>query len=318
MATNPEISATEDTSGKPQRRMWLPSPGWTAVVVLAAIVPGCFFAIWRPYHCEQRVIERLNGPLGMSIGATHEYVGPELLRPYSNHDWMRCLQRVSELRVQDQAWPAGVTQLPSLHSLRRCEEVRFWHSAVDDRRFLSWAATCPRLKKVSFEYSKVSGDALRGLDGREGVREIRMEDCSGLASVLELPEISTLEAVRINGGPFTGVDVRGAPNLVRLEAKSCLVTDEGVALLSGAPRLEVVLLGSHDGDLTDAAIEHLAQVPRLRYLEVQFHHQITRAGLERLAGLPMLRGVNVYGTAAETELAELQRVLPQARAHYGP
>jgi hypothetical protein len=78
------------------------------------------------------------------------------------------------------------------------------------------------------------------------------------------------------------------------------------------------MLASHYGGLTDAAIEHLAQVPRLRYLEVRFHHRITRTGLERLAGMPRLQGVNIHGTAAEDELLKLQRVLPQAVSHYGP
>jgi hypothetical protein len=145
-----------------------------------------------------------------------------------------------------------------------------------------------------------------------------MESCYGPESVLELPAIDSLESVRINGGPFTGFDVSRATNLLRLEAKSCRPTDDGVALLAGAPRLEVVMLAEHYGRLTDTAIDHLAQVPQLRYLEVRFHRRITRAGLERLAGMPRLRGVNVFGTAADEELAELQRVLPQARAHYDP
>ena len=53
-------------------------------------------------------------------------------------------------------------------------------------------------------------------------------------------------------------------------------------------------------------------------MDLRNNAEITRTAIERLADLPRLQTVNVFGTGGADELDELQQVLPQAKSTYSP
>ena len=309
----------DPTSAAPSRRWWLPSPGWTAVIVLTSVALGLVTAVWWPYHCEQRIVEQLQGPLGVKVSTSPVYVGPEVLQAYADRPWMRWFQRVGELRFADpHLSQQQLRYSPDFSPLRNCRHVSFMHMRLEDAEYTQPLVRCRELKSISIIDCELAEDALRGLDGHAGLEGITITGCYWKPVTLELPAAPRLWAVRVNGATIDGLDVSRTPNLRRLEAKNCRMDDAGVALLTAAPRLEVLMIPQHYGGLTDASVDHLLQLPELRYLDLRFQQRLTRPALERLAVLPKLQTVNVHRTTADREFDRLQQSLPQAKSTYDP
>lgn len=315
----PISAESSEPATNPTRRFWLPSPGWAAVIVLTAVLLGLAAAVWWPYHCEQRIIEQLRGPLGVKVDVARAYVGPEVLEEYAGRSWMRWFHRIGSLRFDDpHLSPQQLAYFPELSPLRNCGSITFMHMRLQDAAYTQPLVSCRELKSISIIDCELAGDALRGLDGHAGLEEISITGCYWKPVALELPAAPRLWAVRVNGATIDRFDVSRTPNLLRLEAKNCRMDDEGVAMLAAAPRLEVLMIPQHYGGLTDASIDHLLQLPELRYLDLRFQQRLSRPALERLAELPKLRTVNVHRTAADGEFDLLQQRLPQAKSTYDP
>lgn len=312
-------SDSSDAGGSASRRWWLPSPGWTAVIVVALVAFGLVVAVWWPYHRERRIIDRLRGPLGVKVSVSPVYEGPEILEPYANREWMRWFHRVGELQFYDALWTKQqLARFPDLDPLRHCRHVQFMNMSLENSLYTKPLARCTALQSVSIYNCSLAGDALRGLDGCPRLEEITIVSCYGHVVTLEVPAVSSLHSLRVNAAPFDGFDVSRCPDLRRLEAKNCRVDDAGLALLTAAPQLQIVLVPSNGRLLTDASIDHLLQLPELRYLDLRFQAQLTRPALEHLVVLPNLRSVNVFHTAADQEFDQLQQALPQAKSTYEP
>ncbi len=312
-------SDSSDAGGSASRRWWLPSPGWTAVIVVVLVAFGFVAAVWWPYHRERRIIDQIRGPLGVKVSVSPVYEGPEILEPYANREWMRWFHRVGELQFYDALWTKQqLARFPDLDPLRQCRHVRFTNMNLENAQYTKPLSRCRALQSVAIYNCELAGDALRGLDGSPILEEITIASCYGPVVALELPAASSLRAVRVNHASFSGFDVSRSPNLSRLEAKNCRIDDAGLRLLAGAPQLEVVMIPCHYGPLTDESIETFLQLPSLRHLDLRFQHQLTGPALERLAVLPRLDTVNVFHTAADEDLEGLRRVLPQAKSTYSP
>lgn len=320
MSLDKSKSAEETVpASRSPRRIRLPSPGWTAVIVLTAVVLGLVTAVWWPYHCEQRIVAQLQGPLGVKVDAVPVYVGPEVLHTYAQRPWMKWFHRVGELRFEDpHLSPQQLKYFPDLDLLRHCRTVSFTNMRLEDASYTAPFVRCRELKSISIHHCELAGDALRGLDGHAGLGEITITWCHWKPVILEMPAATRLWAIRVNDATIDGFDVSRTPNLRRLEAKNCRMGDDGVAMLAGAPRIEVLMIPNHYGPLTDECVDHLLQLPELRYLDLRFQGRLTRPALERLAALPKLKTVNVHRTAADEEFDLLQQSLPQAKSTYDP
>ncbi len=211
---------------------------------------------------------------------------------------------------------SGAVSFPDLAPLRRCTSLKLTWIEMEDAECLRGVAACESLRTLEFMGCRLNADGLRGLDGLSDLREIRMENCSVRGDLLELPVAPSLQSFRCNHVMFRTLDVSGAPELRRVEAKNCSFSDEGVAMLLDTPHLEVLMFPN--GALTDAAVDDLLELRSLRYLDLRHNAQMTRTAIERLADLPQLQTVNVHGTGADEELDRLQQVLPQAKSTFSP
>lgn len=289
------------------------------MLVLALIALGIVAAVWWPWHREQRIIDQFQGPyLRVQVSPGYKYVGPLWLDRFFDRRSLMWLHRIDALNFFKSRWPDDSAPFPDLQPLQHCTGIYFDHMTVDDPLYSRRIARCPALTQLNLRRCEISGGALRGLDGHAALQEIHIVSCDGPPDVLELPAVPSLHTLKINQARFAGIDPRAAPNLRRLEAKNCRITDEGLSRLAGAPRLEVVMIPRHTIGLTDAGIDHLLQLPSLRHLDLRFQRDLTRPALERLAPLPRLQTVNVFGTQAEDELDQLREALPQAKSTYSP
>ena len=304
------------------RRFPLPSPGMTACVTLVVILAGVTLSVWWPYHCEQRVLEEVDALPGIHAHAGYRYIGPRLFEEYADRSWMRWFGRIEELKITDSrpgmpppstSVGPSVTRIPNLKLLRRCTTLKLYRVPLQDRDCLKGAVACDGLRVVEFGGCQLERESLHGLDEHAGIVEIVMTSCSVDGEVLELPNLPSLRSFRGNHAWFRQLDVSQTPNLRRVEAKNCSFSDEGVRMLLEAPHLEVLMFTY--GRLTDAAIDDLVQLRSIRFLDFRWNPRLTREGVERLADLPRLTSVNVYGTgAADPDLNDLQKVLPQAQS----
>lgn len=91
------------------------------------------------------------------------------------------------------------------------------------------------------------------------------------------------------------------PGLEGLTLQGNNITDAGLAALAGHPRLKSLWVGGqHDrpSRITNAGVQHLAQIPTLETLDLQ-NTQVTVEGLKPLQDLPALKQLYLSGSQAD-------------------
>jgi hypothetical protein len=201
----------------------------------------------------------------------------------------------------------GLEALRHLPNLRRFEMT--WQSGISDTGVAN-LRFCERLEQVNLMGSPTGDGAIHALAGKPYLRRFstgRLVTDAGLPRLHDFPRFRTwhgpsAEAVGPDSedavghllidGPFTD---RGFAGLAGLEGVADLdlfwhvsgLTSEGFAALRGLPNL---LSFAADGRLSDdAAMGHIAAIPRLRQLRAQ-ESVATEAGFEALGRSATLEG----------------------------
>ena len=216
-------------------------------------------------------------------------------------------------------------------------------------------AKLPALKRLLLRQGIVwTADGIRPLATHPAIEELSLYDVTSSAMLAEVARMPRLRSLRVRiDEEISLAPLAGAAHLeslsiggtlcdramAGLEGCRCLrsfgggadfqmfwpgLTDRGLEVLGRMPTLERVALG--DGEFTDAGLEHLSALRRLRVLrlpncskftdaglaaiaacadleEVDFHgDHFTDAGLERLASLPRLRSLNLMTAFRVTDV----------------
>jgi hypothetical protein len=102
--------------------------------------------------------------------------------------------------------------------------------------------------------------------------------------------------------------------LTHLDLSRTAVTDSGLAVLKGLPRLS--RLDLHATRITDAGLKHLAGLSHLIYLNL-YDTAVTDAGLSEIAKLKGLRSVYLWNSkVTEKGVQELKKELPMAEVNW--
>lgn len=229
-------------------------------------------------------------------------------------DGLRHLARMPQLQHLDLSeYPGGRLTDRGLDVLRHLPDLRHfemtWQSGITDKGAAN-LRFCDRLEHVNLMGSPTGDGAIHALAGKPHLRRVstgRLVSDAGLAALHAFPWLKTWQggsppfAMKddedkgghlLVDGPFTD---RGLASLAGLEGVVELdlfwhvtgITSEGFASLPGMPNL--LSLGA-DGRLSDdAAMRHIAAIPRLRQLRAQ-ESVATDEGFEALSRSATLEG----------------------------
>lgn len=194
--------------------------------------------------------------------------------------------RILRLPAPHPLGPAGLHALAGLSGL---EELSASATGLTTEAVTLLAST--QLRQLRLE-NQLPVEAFAGLGRLAGLRRLTCTLASGVdfAPLAALPDLEELTmAVAAAGGPSpdwlrfvqvkvlrlsqAGIDDRLAdaiqrmPLLDRLELNSTAITDAGLMLLAGNPRLRVIDLGANPG-ITGAVVPRLLRQPALRELRL--------------------------------------------------
>lgn len=214
-----------------------------------------------------------------------------------------------------------------LSALRRLapndlDELELWGAEVNDRS-LSWVTHLRGLKAVRMVLTRVGDQGLRQLTNLTSLESLSLPagtTDAGLAAVARnfpglkalsfadtrvsnaglraLASLHALESLEV-GGPFIGDDglahLAGLTNLEYLLIKGPHFTGRGFVHLKKVPALRV-LNCFRLPTMQDAALEHLAALPRLENLSLYDNEQISNLGMAFLARSASLRRLDIDKT----------------------
>jgi len=102
--------------------------------------------------------------------------------------------------------------------------------------------------------------------------------------------------------------------VAHLDLSRTLVTDAGLSVVTGMPRL--TRLDLHATKIGDAGLKHLTALPNLTYLNL-YDTAVTDAGLEAVAALKTLRSVYLWKSqVTEAGVKRLREALPKADVNW--
>ncbi len=200
-------------------------------------------------------------------------------------------------------------------------------TAITDRG-LKQLHRLTNLRVLDVGRNAVSDASLQGIASLRYLRHLNLGQTditdAGLIHVAKLPDLKSLGLFgdRITDNGLRTIE--GLTSLESLDLGGTQVTDAGLASLLALPQLTRVRLAREPdadgaaGAITDEGLATLAQIPGLRYLELN-NQSITDRGLELLEAVSSLRYLNLFSVQpqyTEEGQARLQRALPQLTIHH--
>ena len=179
-------------------------------------------------------------------------------------------------------------------------------------------ARFPRLRSLA-----ISGDFLDDEGMRAVGRLKRLETFyqwnggaigdDGAAYLHDMPRLRYIHLGNSRVGDRGMLTLAKLPNLEGISMQVNRVTDAGLAALAGHPKLKTLWIGSLNqmSPISDAGVVHLAKVPQLEELDLQFT-RVTPEGLKPLQKLPNLKSLLLSGSTADN-LPAVAPLLPNCR-----
>src|SRR5262249_30161027 len=209
-----------------------------------------------------------------------DLVGTNILPP--DLKWLTGLTRLKVLNLPGPMWnpSSGATidyspNLSHIAGLPTLEELTFSYTYLESIKFVdsgieAIAALGPTLRVLSLENTQVRRPALA--------------------------PFTNLEALDLVYCPITDEglkQMRGLTKLRKLVLRDAVISDEGLANLSGLVNVEQLDLGGTK--ISDAGVAHLRGMTKLKKLSLQ-SAALTDDGLRQLDGMSGLEELNLYGT----------------------
>lgn len=136
---------------------------------------------------------------------------------------------------------------------------------------------------------------------------------AGASQLTNMPSLRCLHIGSSQVGDRGLATIARLPRLEDLSMQCNNFTDAGLAALSGHPRLKDLWIGGLDGrnsQITNAGVLHLAKLPALEELDLQYT-QVTLEGLSPLLRLP-LKDLYLNGSSADDQEAA-QAMFPNCK-----
>jgi len=126
----------------------------------------------------------------------------------------------------------------------------------------------------------------------------------GIAHLRDMPRLRSIDFRKSELGDRSLATLARLPNLESLCVSGNEFTDSGLTVLVGHPKLKSLRIGGLVGmsPLGDAGIVHLAQIPQLEDLSLQYT-KVTPEGLKPLQKLPNLKSLFLQCSTADNSLA---------------
>jgi Leucine-rich repeat (LRR) protein len=186
--------------------------------------------------------------------------------------------------------------LKSLAGLTRLEVLQTSCAPTDED-------VAPLRGLVSLRYLAFSGTRLtdRGLAHLKGLTTLKglllvgdpSRDITS-AGLVHLQGMRQLERLSLSGTSVTNLEpLSRLSQLTGIDLDDTPIDDEGLAVIAGLPRLELLSLARTK--VTDAGLAHLAGLKSLTNLDLS-GTKVTDAGLVHLAGLKQLKSLDLSGT----------------------
>jgi hypothetical protein len=127
---------------------------------------------------------------------------------------------------------------------------------------------------------------------------------AGVAHLRDMPRLKYIHLASSQVGDRGMETLAKLPNLEGLSMQGNKFTDAGLAHLAGHSKLTDLWVGRLDGlsPITDAGVVHLAKIPNLAELDLQYT-RVTPQGLTPLQGLPKLKNLMLSGSTADNYAA---------------
>ncbi len=195
----------------------------------------------------------------------------------------------------------GANRPIRLGSLAELREVRLDGPGVNDS-VLDDLAAIRSIRQMRLQNTSITDAGLSRIEGLADLQCLWLEHAHvtdvGLASLAKLKKLVILNlngnrGVTDEGVRFLSVSL---PRLKRLMVGGTMVTDAGLAHLSGFHGLEGLQIPGQGAKITDAGVAHLAGLTHLEVLNLS-DSGVTDAGLVSLRGLKNLLWLNLNGTS---------------------
>jgi hypothetical protein len=206
---------------------------------------------------------------------------------------------------------AGLAQLEGIPALT---SLTLTGTKVSDRGVARVVERCPMLKRLDLGHTACTSGvaaAIKPLHQLEGLSlaGLPIGDAQ-LRQIAAQRDLKTLDltATAITAKGLAALDPLSS--LINLVLTDTAVGDEGAAALTRCQQLEIVALNGCE--LSDAALEPLARLPRLGWLEIKDNPSLRDAALDNLARARSLRRLVVTnGVFSQTARDRLKLHLPQ-------
>jgi Leucine Rich repeat len=247
-------------------------------------------------------------------------------------EWLPSIAQLRYLRtlaIQGDVSDQGVASLAGLDALESL-------SVESDRitsRMVSSLVRLRNLKFLNLSHSPIGDDGLRQLSELNGLTELHLGNSDGISDegVTFLAALESLETLNLSS---TRITSKSAPTLARMRnlkqlmlpntqfdgdglrrlaaIKGLMVLElKGTAIadIGGDLRFpELGYLGLQDTKLTDAALCHVSQSPKLRCLVIA-GTRVTNASIATLAAMPSLMDVYAYDTQIDQNSPQWLRLM---------
>ncbi len=197
----------------------------------------------------------------------------------------------------------GDDGLKHLQALKNLERLKLRSDRVTDTG-IGYLKGLTKLRGFVLEdASRITDDSLKTFSDKTGIDEIGLMRTpisdEGLAHLSKLNKLKQLDlrGTVVYGGGFE--HLTGAKDLWKVDVSEAEVDDEGLGYIAAMPNLQDLNLW-YSAYLTDAGLEHLKSLTKLRRLNLE-QTPIGDAGLEHLAGITSLESLNLSETKITDE-----------------
>ena len=326
--------------------VWVVLPAIAAVLIIFLREPNDEEIVAKLDKWRVRVQRNLNN--GWDVEVRRYTFERELPNPHLGKlpSPAKIIRHINRLENIESLWlnDTGISKddFSRLQGLNSLVHFRLMESFRLDNETLREIGAMPRLETLAIDSSEISSNGLRVFRNSTQLRRLKLDirlDDAGLAhfsgcEALEEVDLSStggnvlsgeglkwlanarnLRILRLGGCPITNkgaASLRQLNSIEELPISSVEFNDDGMQHLAHLTNLRFLFLGGPGSRITDAGVEHLAQLRSLEALSLT-DTQITDVSLQHLSQIASLKGLGLVGTPITNEGLKHLEALPSLK-----